>query len=87
MRVVVEIPDELAKQFAEPQDLSQRVREALAMEGYLSDRLSRGQVADLLGLNFYQAEQWFARKGLRRNYDVEDLEEDRRTLDRLLPQS
>ena len=68
MQVVVEIPDELAKQFSDPHDLAHRVREALAIEGYLSGRLSRGQAAELLGLNFYQTEQWFADMGLHRNY-------------------
>ncbi|MBI4323809.1 MAG: UPF0175 family protein [Chloroflexi bacterium] len=87
MQVLVDIPDSLAGRLKGDKDLSRKVREALAVEGYVLGTLTRGQVAELLGLTFYQAEEWFVRKGLRRNYGVADLEEDRRTLDRLLPAS
>lgn len=87
MQILVDIPDSLAGPLKGDKDVSQKIREALAVEGYLSGALTRGQVAESLGLSFYEAEAWFVRKGLRRNYGVEELEQDRQTLDRLLPSS
>ena len=84
MQVLVDIPDALAGPLKGDKDVSQKVREALAVESYLSGALTRGQVAASLGMTFYEAEAWFVRKGLRRNYGVADLEDDRQTLDRLL---
>ena len=84
MQITVDIPDSLAAQLKGDPDVSRRVREALAVEGYVSGTLTRGQVAESLGMTFYEAEAWFVRKGLHRNYDLEDLEADRQTLDRLL---
>ena len=85
MRIVVDIPDSLARRLGGDEDVSRKVCEALAVEGYLSGALTRGQVAESLGMTFYEAEAWFVRKGLHRDYGVEELEEDRRTLDQLLP--
>jgi predicted HTH domain antitoxin len=87
MQVLVDIPDSLAGQLKGDKDISRKVCEALAVEGYVLGTLTRGQVAELLGMTFYEAEEWFVRKGVRRNYGVEDLEEDRKTLDHLLPAS
>lgn len=87
MQVLVDIPDSLAGPLKGDKDVSRKVGEALAVEGYLSGALTRGQVAESLGMTFYEAEGWFVRKGLRRNYDVEDLEADRQTLDRLFAAS
>ena len=86
MQVLVDIPDSLAGQL-KGKDISRKVREGLAVEGYLSGALTRGQIAELLGMSFYEAEKWFMQKGLHRNYGVEDLEQDRKTLDRLLATS
>jgi len=83
----VDIPDSLARQLKGEGDVSRRVREALAVEGYLSGTLTRGQVAESLDMSFYEAEAWFVRKGLHRDYGPKELEEDRETLNRLLPGS
>lgn len=84
MQILVDIPDALARQLKVGEDVSRKVREALAVEGYLSGSLTRGQVTESLGMTFYQAEAWFVRKGLHRDYGVKELEEDRQTLDHLL---
>jgi predicted HTH domain antitoxin len=84
MQVVVDLPEAMIRRFLDGQDISARVREALAMDDYLSGRMSRGQVAEVLGMSFYEAEQWFVRRGIHRDYSIEDLEEDRKTLDRIL---
>lgn len=85
MQIVVDLPEAIARRFADKRDISERILEALAVDDYMSGQLSRGQVAELLGMSFYEAEEWFARKGIHRDYGIKDLEEDRETLDRILP--
>ena len=55
----------------------------------ISSRPATGvrDLAEALGMSFYEAEAWFVHKGLHRDYGVDELEEDRRTLDQLLPGS
>lgn len=86
MQVVVDIPDSLAADWQrEQQDLPRSVLEAIAAEGYRSGRLSRGQVRQMLGLNFYAGEEWFKKKNLPLNHTVEEFEKDLKTLDELFP--
>jgi hypothetical protein len=56
MKILVDIPDSLARQLKGEEDAPQQVREALAVEGYRSGALTRGQVAEALGMSFYEAE-------------------------------
>ena len=63
-------------------DLGQAAKEALTIEGYRRGRLSLGYVARILGLaTSIQAQEWLAQRGVPLNYDAEDLDADRRTLD------
>ncbi len=65
-------------------DLGVAAREAFVAEGYRRGRLSLGFVARILGLaTSLQAQEWLAQRGVPLNYDIDDLEADRRTLGRL----
>jgi len=44
-------------------ELEALVREALALEGYRSGTLTRGQVAESLGMTFYEAEEGLSARG------------------------
>jgi hypothetical protein len=62
-------------------NLTQAAREALAAEGYRSGKLSQYQVQQLLGFdNRWDTEAWLAKHNLIM-YTLEDLEEDRRTIE------
>jgi len=84
MQVVVELPDAVAKQLGPDARLQRRVLEAVALEGYREGRLTSGQVAELLGLSRWEAEDLLDAHGARARYSLEMLEEDRRTMARLL---
>jgi len=57
MQVTVQLPDNIARQLSQsPGDIPRRILEAVAVEGYRSEQLSRGQVSELLGLNFWETE-------------------------------
>ena len=52
MPVTIELPEEIAHQLEEKWgDLPRRALEAVALEGYRSEALSAGQVAEMLGLS------------------------------------
>ena len=65
-------------------DLDQLAKEALVVELYRQGQLSIGSLARLLAMGVIEADAWLAKHGVPLNYSVEDLEQDCRTLDRLL---
>ena len=86
MQITLHIADDLAQSLKDEYgpDLSRVFVERFALEGYVSRKLSRFQVQQLLGFdNRWDTEDWLGRHGARWQYSIEDLEEDRRTLDRL----
>jgi len=85
MQVTVELPDAVASRLGEnPGQVARRVLEDVAMEGYRAGRLSHRQVAELLGLDYWQAEDFLRRQGVALNYSLSDLEADRSALKRIL---
>jgi predicted HTH domain antitoxin len=62
------------------------VRSRLALEGYRDGALTRGQVGELLGLALWETEAFLKERQAYLQYAEEDLERDRRDLDRALPQ-
>jgi predicted HTH domain antitoxin len=86
MPVTIELPEEIERQLqAEWENLPRRALEALAVEGYRSGALTRGQVGQMLGLNFWETEAFLKERGADLQYTIEDLEQDRRTHERLRP--
>ncbi len=86
MRVVLEIPDEMAQWFASKgQDLSRAALEALAIEGYRSGSLSPLQTRLLLGFETRYEFDGFLKEHQvwEHAYDLEDLEQDRETMRQL----
>jgi hypothetical protein len=66
-------------------DLDRAALEALVLESYRSRRIGVGLVRRVLGLaTRWDAERWLGEHGAEMSYSIEDLEADRRTLDRLL---
>lgn len=85
MTIAFDIPSELEAQLraelAKP--LTQVAREALIGDLYRQAAISIGQVAELLGQSRFEAEAWLGARGITMNYTLQDLEDDRRTMDRL----
>lgn len=83
--VTVRIPAEVAPHFgSNPETIGRRLLEQAAVEGYRSHQLSRSQVARLLGNDWAETEEFLAQHHCDRHYDLQDLAEDRQTLDTLL---
>jgi predicted HTH domain antitoxin len=81
--VLVTIPDRLADEWGR-EVLLRTMLEAVAIEGYRQERLSQGEVGELLGLGFSQTEAFLRERGIALHYDLDDLEADRQANRKLL---
>lgn len=80
MQVTVQLPDELAPELGNASEMPRKLLEAFAADGYRSGTLSRGQVRRLLGLDYWQTDEFLTQHGALREYSLTDLEIDRRSL-------
>ena len=78
MTVTVEIPDNLACALATPdKDAAAAVLEAVALEGYRTERLSEFEIQQLLGFESRMDVHGFLKQnGVFMHYTLEDLEQD-----------
>lgn len=84
MEITINLPEDIARVIiANGGNLEREILEATAMEGYRAGRLSHGQVARMLGLGRFELDAFFKEHKIPLNYSFDDLEEDRRTLDKL----
>jgi hypothetical protein len=83
-RIAVELPEDIAKRLESAwRDVSRGALEAIALEGHRDGTLSREQVGRVLGLSFWETEAFLKERQAYLAYDEQDLEQDRRDLDRL----
>jgi hypothetical protein len=88
MQVIVELPDQVARQWGEtPDAVGRHVLEDAAIEGYRAGRLSQRQLGTMLGLDYWQTEAFLQERGVPLNYSTADLEADNATLDKILAHS
>lgn len=79
--ITIELPDPIRDLLqAQSKELPRFILEAIAVESYRQEALSPGQVGELLGLDYWQAEAFLKKHGAYPLYDLQDLEQDRRTL-------
>jgi predicted HTH domain antitoxin len=86
MKVTIEIPDAMERSLCNQlgQDLEKAAKESLAIAWYQSEKISIGQVAEMLGLSVYQAEGLMKERHVDSLYSLEDYEKGRATLNQLL---
>lgn len=84
MNVTVPIPDDFAARFGTEAELGRRALEALALEEYRAGRLSTAELRRVLGFGSRgELDGFLKARGIYEDYTLEDLERERRTLDRL----
>jgi predicted HTH domain antitoxin len=80
MKITVELPDDVARQ----PDPGRQALEALAVEGYRTGALTHYDASQLLQVSRFEFNALLKRGHVEEHaYDVEDLERDIETLDRL----
>jgi len=82
--VTIKLPADVARRYgATPAQVARHLLGQAAVEGYRSGELSRGQVAKVLDLDWEETEELLAKHQCDRHYDLEDLELDRKNLDKI----
>ncbi len=81
MNVAVTIPDKFVE---DRRHISREMLEAFAVENYRQEKLSLGQMAELLGFSIDQANEFLKNKRVPLNYTFQDLENDRHAIEKLL---
>ncbi len=86
MKLTIEIPDTIEQTLIDQlgHDLEKAARESLTIAWYQSEKISIGQVAEMLGLSVYEAECLMKAHHVDSPYSLEDYEKGRATLNRLL---
>jgi predicted HTH domain antitoxin len=80
MKITVELPDDVAQR----PDPGREALEALALEGYRSGALSHYQASQFLRMSRLEFDGLLKTRRIEAHaYDVDDLEQDLATLDRL----
>lgn len=82
MEVIVEIPDTMVAAVGDRCDLARELLEAFALEEYRAEQLSRGQISELLGLSFWETEEFLARRDAHLHFDLRDFEQGQAALAR-----
>lgn len=85
MEITINIPDELARQVtAEGGDPARVALEALALEGYRTERLSESAVRQMLGFETrIDVHAFLKQHAVYPHYDVADLEQDQAAAEKL----
>ena len=79
--VTFELPQDIEEGLrGELGDLSQAAKEAFLVQCYRDERISAGQVAEILGRGVLETETWLAERGALMHYSVEDFETDWKAL-------
>ncbi|HTI70786.1 MAG TPA: UPF0175 family protein [Candidatus Limnocylindria bacterium] len=85
VEITIKLPDLLAHAFgATPEARSKRLTEDAAIEEYRAERLSQRQVGEMLGLDYWQTEDFLCKNNVPLNYSLGELQADSQTLDDLL---
>jgi hypothetical protein len=84
--ITVELPESIVENLGiSKKDLSRAALEAIALEGYRSDRLTGFQVREMLGLETgLELDAFLKAHRIDLEYTFEDLEREQAALDRLL---
>lgn len=65
-------------------DVSRQVLEAYAIENYRQEKMSLGQIAELLGFSIDEANGFLKMHNVPLNYGFDDLAEDRHSIELFL---
>ncbi len=83
-QLFIEIPDDLVQAMKLPADeVPARLRRELAVRLYAKGLLSFGKARELAGISRWAFHDLLGDEGIPRRYEVEELEEDLRTLTNL----
>jgi predicted HTH domain antitoxin len=85
MILSVELPDSFAHRLRlDGAQGQRRALEIFAIDGYRSDELTRGQVGELLGLSFYETEEFLKKNQVETKLTMEEFQRGSAALEKLI---
>lgn len=84
MEVTVSIPDKFVNGSASGGTVSREMLEAFAIENYRQEKMSLGQIAELLGFSIGETDAFLKVHKIPLNYGFEDLAEDTKAIEMFL---
>ncbi len=81
MEITISIPDKFVSDLPPGEDVSRQMLEAFAIENYRQEKLSFGQVAELLNFSIDETNSFLKKHRIPLNYDFEDLAADREAIE------
>jgi hypothetical protein len=82
--ITINLPETIRESLeAQWQELPRFILEHLAVEGYRQGLLSQRQVGQMLGVDYWTAEEFLQAHKVYPNYGLEEFEQDLATLERL----
>lgn len=86
MIIALELPDQIESLLQSRWgEVSRRALEALAADAYREGALTRGQVGEMLRLNFWQTEEFLKSRLAFLPYSLEDMRQDQAAHEAALP--
>lgn len=84
MQITMDIPDDLVQAIRLPEEeIQKRLMVELAIRLYRKKLLNFGKARKLANMTYWDFYELLGQEGVDRNYDVNELEEDLRTLEEL----
>ena len=84
MQVLIDVPDNVVKSIKLPVDeVPIRLKIELAIRLYRKGLLGYGKSRELSGLTAWEFQELLGKEKIKRTYDVEELSEDLKTLEKL----
>lgn len=75
--MMVDVPESVARLLpADPRRRSKSVLEGIVIGAYTGGVVSRGRACELLGLDYWQGEEFFKQRGVFVNYDLQEFQHD-----------
>lgn len=83
VEITVHLPDDVIEQFGDIGAIPRQLLEAFAVERYRSGNITRHQVSQLLGLDYWETDAFLDRHKAKQPYTLADLDVDCASLSKL----
>ena len=75
--MMVDVPEPIARLLpSDPVQRKRSVLEGVVIGAYTQGIISRGRASELLGLNYWEGDKFFAERGVFMNYDLQEFQQD-----------
>lgn len=75
--MMVDVPEPIARLLpSDPVQRKRSVLEGVVIGAYTQGIISSGRASELLGLNYWEGDKFFAERGVFVNYDLQEFQQD-----------